>query len=150
MGRIEIETEIEAPVEKVFAFWADPRNATKMMPEDAEVKVEVPSEGPIGLGTTWRVSGVIGGRKLDFEEELVEFVENRRITHRQTKGDFKREEGTLVFEATDRGTKLTETFDYKLPYSVLGKIIDKLKAGKDLERILKTNHERAKEFLEKR
>ncbi|MFQ5891314.1 MAG: SRPBCC family protein [Candidatus Methanofastidiosia archaeon] len=148
MGRIESSIEIEAPVEKVFTFFADPKSMEKMIPEDAEVKVEMISKGPIGVGTTWRISGVLGGRKIESESECVEFEENRRMTTRQTKGDFKRFDGTIVFEATEKGTKVTDTMDYELPYSVVGKIMDKLKAGKDLERFAKEGYEKAKQILE--
>lgn len=148
MGKIENSIEIEAPVKKVFALYADPKFLEKTAPEDAEIKVEVTSKGPIGLGTTSRTSGVLSGRKLNFETEYVEFEENRRIVDRQTKGDLKRFDVTSVFEATDKGTKVTTTVNYELPYSVLGKIIDKLKAGKDMERYIKAINEKAKEILE--
>ncbi len=148
MGRLEHSLEIEAPLEKVFAFWADPKNLEKFSPEDAEIEVGVTSEGPLGVGSTWHVSGVLAGRKLELEQEYAEFEENRRLTLRQTKGDMKRFDTTMVFEATDKGTKMTMTQDYELPYSVLGKIMDKLKAGKDLERFMKTANEKAKRVLE--
>ncbi len=40
MGRVERSIEIEAPLEKVFAFYADPKNAEALLPEDADAKVE--------------------------------------------------------------------------------------------------------------
>lgn len=149
MGRIEISTEIEAPIENVFAFMADPRNYENIMPEDAAVRVEMLSKGPVGVGTTYRLSGVLAGRKMAVENEYVEFEENRRIVERQTKGDFKSYRGTYVFEATKKRTTLKQTMDYELPYSVLGKIIDRLKAGKELRAYVKASTERAKEILEK-
>jgi uncharacterized membrane protein len=60
----------------------------------------------------------------------------------------KREDMIFVFETTDRGTKVTATIDYELPYSVLGKIIDKLMVRKECERFLKAGVEKAKEILE--
>ncbi len=149
MGRIENSIEIEAPIEKVFAFYVDPRNLEKTVPEDVEMKVEMTSEGPIGVGSTWRLYGVLAGRKLETESESIEFEENRRAKSRQTKGDMKRYDINQVFEATDAGTKVSTTLDYELPYSVLGKLLDKLKAGKDLERYVKARDEKTKEILEK-
>lgn len=149
MGRIEISVEIGAPVEKVFAFYADVKNVSKTVPEDAEIKGEMTSEGPIGSGTKWHLSGLLGGRRLETEFENVGFEENRRIVQHQTKGDMKKWEFTQVFEATDRGTKVTSTADYELPYSVLGKIMDKLKASNDLERYLKAIDTNSKVILEK-
>ena len=148
MGRVEYFIEIEAPVEKVFAFYTDFKNQEKMLPEDAEAKIELTSEGSIGVGTTFTFSGVVGGREIASESEVVEFEKNRRFVSRQTKGDMKRFDSTVVFEATDRGTKVFETVDYELPYAVLGKIMDWLKAGKDIERFTKGWHEKAKEILE--
>ena len=149
MGRIEISTEIKAPIENVFAFLADPKNFEDIMPEDAAVRVEMLSKGPFGVGTTYRLSGVLAGRKMAVENEYVEFEENRRIVERQTKGDMKSYRGTWAFEATKKGTTLKQTMNYELPYSVLGKIIDRLKAGKEFQAFMKAGTERAKEILEK-
>ncbi len=149
MGRIENSIEIEAPIEEVFAFYVDPRNLEKTVPEDVEMKVEMTSEGPIGVGSTWRLYGVLAGRKLETESESIEFEENRRAKSRQTKGDMKRYDISQVFESTDAGTKVSTTLDYELPYSVLGKLLDKLKAGKELERYVKARDEKSKEILEK-
>ncbi len=149
MGRIEISTEIKAPIENVFAFMADPRNYEKITPEEAAVRVEMLSKGPVGVGTTYRLSGVLAGRKMAVENEYVEFGENRRIVERQTKGDMKSYRATYVFGATKKGTTVKQTMDYELPYSVLGKIIDRLKAGKEIQAYIKASNERAKEILEK-
>jgi len=35
---------------------------------------------------------------------------------------------------TANGTKMTYSVDYELPYSVLGKLLDKLKVSKDMEK----------------
>ena len=147
MGRVETVIEIEAPIEKVFAFAADPKSL-ELAPEEAEVKVEVTSEGPIGVGTTFRMTAVLAGRRVEGEEEYVEFEENRSFKSRQIKGTLKRFDITTVFEATEKGTKATATWDYELPYSVLGKILDKLKARKAIERYVKTGWEKAKQILE--
>ena len=55
---------------------------------------------------------------------------------------------TFVFGTTDKGTKVTMTIDYEFPYSVLGKIVDRLMARKGFERWIKGGAQRAKEILE--
>jgi len=103
-----------------------------------------------GVGTTYRISAVLAGRKVGFHShEFVEFEENRRFVDREVKGgSSKKEELTFVFGTTDRGTKVTATIDYELPYSVLGKILDKLMFRKKFERFLKTDVQKAKEIIE--
>jgi hypothetical protein len=56
----------------------------------------------------------------------------------------------LIFalETVDKGTKLTIVEDYEFPYSVLGKLIDKLMARKGFELWIQSGAERAKEILE--
>jgi len=149
MGRVESSIEIEAPIEKVFAFITNPKNYEKIFAE-AEVKVEMLSKGPIGVGTAYRISAVLAGRKVGFHShEFVEFEENRRFVDHEVKGGpSKKEELTFVFGTTDRGTKVAATIDYELPYLVLGKILDKLMFRKEFERFIKAGVQKAKEILE--
>lgn len=148
MGRIERSIEIKAPREKVFAFYTDHKSWEKTAPEDAEVKVERISEKPLGVGTTMRFTGLIGGRKVEADGEWVDFEVNRKLGFRQIKGEMKKWEGAIVFETTDRGTKVTTTVDYKLPYWVLGMIMDMLRVRKELERLYKAFDEGAKKIIE--
>ncbi|MHA2006428.1 MAG: SRPBCC family protein [Promethearchaeota archaeon] len=145
-----IETEMEAPIDKVFAFLSDPRNGEKTLPEEAEGKIELLSDGPIGLGTRYRFTGALGGRKIDSVAEIVIFEKNKRTVEKQIEGDMKKWEESNTYEVTDKGTKVTSTIDYALPYSVLGKIIDKLVAGKQIKEYAKTSSERAKQILEEK
>ncbi len=149
MGRVESSIEIEAPVEKVFVFLANPKNQEKVF-VDSEVKIEDVSPLPIGVGTRYRISAVIAGRKVDLHwHEIVVFEENRKVVNREVKGGpTKKEEMTFVFETTAKGTKVTMTVDYEFPYSVLGKIVDKLMARKGFERWIEGGAKRAKEILE--
>jgi hypothetical protein len=83
--------------------------------------------------------------------EFVEFEENRRFVDHEVKGGggvLKREDLTFVFENIDRGTKVTITEDYEFPYSVLGKIVDKLMARKGFARFIQSGAQKAKEILE--
>jgi uncharacterized protein YndB with AHSA1/START domain len=151
MGRVESSIEIEAPIEKVFVFLSNPKNQEKIF-VDSDFKVEEVSKQPVGVGTRFRISAVIGGRKVKSHwHEFVEFEENRRIVDREVKGGggvLKREDLTFVFGTTDRGMKLTITEDYEFPYSVLGKIVDKLMARKGFERWIQSGAKKAKEVLE--
>lgn len=150
MGRIENAVEVNAPVEKVFAFAADWKCLEVVGPEGSEMKVEKLTEGPLGVGTTWRISGIIGGQRIVNVDEFVEFVENHQVRSRLVSSNImKRFDVTQVFETTGKGTKYTEIWDYELPYGMLGKVLDKLKVRRDLERYVKAIDEKAKEILEK-
>jgi uncharacterized protein YndB with AHSA1/START domain len=151
MGRVESSVEIEAPIEKVFVYLSNPKNQEKIF-VDSDFKVEDVSEPPAGVGTRFRISAFIAGRNVKSHwHELVEFKENHRIVSREVKGGsgvMKREDLTFALETTARGTRLTITEDYEFPYSVLGKIVDKLMAKKGFERWIQSGAQRAREILE--
>ena len=151
MGRVESSVEIEVPIEKVFVFFSNPKNQEKVF-VDYSMKIEDVSKQPIGVGTRYRTSCVIAGIKArPHLHELVEFEKNRRIVDREVKrggGSLNKEELTYAFGATDRGTKVTLTIDYKLPYSVIGEVLDKLRMRKAFENFSKDGVQKAKEILE--
>jgi carbon monoxide dehydrogenase subunit G len=80
--------------------------------------------------------------------EITEFVKNKKLVSR-TIGASKFK-GTISFavEPTAKGTKLTYSMVYELPYSVLGKLVDKLKVGKDMEKNIGAMLENLKRALE--
>jgi uncharacterized protein YndB with AHSA1/START domain len=151
MGRVESSVEIDAPIEKVFVFLSNPKNQEKIF-VDSDFKVEEVSKQSVGVGTRFRISAFIGGRKVKPHwHEFVEFEENRRIVDSEVKGGggvFKREHLIFNLGTTDNGTKVTITEDYVFPYSVLGMIIDKLMARKGFERWIKSGAQKMKEILE--
>jgi hypothetical protein len=55
---------------------------------------------------------------------------------------------TLILEPTEKGTLLTHEIEYKLPYSFLGKIIDKVSVSKDVKKELEQWLPNAKKALE--
>jgi ligand-binding SRPBCC domain-containing protein len=148
MGKMESSLEIKAPIEKVFNFFSNPKNQEKIFPE---TKVDDVSEAPIGVGTKYRLSTVISGRKVKPHwHELAEFEENRRFVDCEVKGGggiLKKEETTYVFEATDVGTKVSITYVVELPYSVIGKLLE-FSARKGFERWAEAGQQKAKEILE--
>jgi len=147
--RVENSVEIEAPIEEVFAFIANPQNYEKIFVE-SKVKIEMLSKGPIGVGTRYRQSAVLGGRKVDLHShEYVEFEKNHKLTDRDIDGKLKREEIIFRFDVTDRGTKVTGAIDYALPYSVLGMLVGKLMGLEQaFDSFLKKGLENAKKILE--
>jgi ligand-binding SRPBCC domain-containing protein len=151
MGRVESSVEIVAPIETVFVFFSNPKNQEKIF-ADYGMKIVDVSRQPIGVGTRYRTSCVLAGIKAKPHlHELVEFDKNRKIVDREVKGgggSLKKEELTYTFGSTDRGTKVALTIDYKLPYSVIGEVLDKLRMRKAFENFCKDGVEKAKRILE--
>jgi hypothetical protein len=61
--REEHSVVIECPIEEVFAFTADPNNDALW--ESTTLEAERTSEGPLGVGTTFRNTTKFLGRRFD-------------------------------------------------------------------------------------
>ena len=142
MGKLTKSIEIEASPETVFDF----TNDTKKMNEAGKGFVEVKdtSEGPVGVGSTVHFVA----RGMEYDVEVTEFVKNKKKASRTIGAGKVKMTQSWTLEPTAKGTKLTYSADYKLPYSLLGKIADKIKVSKDLEKSVSQTLENIKKALE--
>lgn len=137
MARIEKNTEIKAPVEKVWALCADLEGYPRFMETIKEVK-------KTGDRTShWKLE--IGKRAMECDGETTEIIENKRMSWRST-GDFV-SEGSWSLEPTAEGTKVTHVMDYELP-GIVGAIIDRFKVSKEMEKNMDRNLQAMKALLE--
>jgi uncharacterized protein YndB with AHSA1/START domain len=94
---------IARPVGDVFAFLANAEN-------DKQWRggiIDMTRTGGQGVGATYRqiVAGP-GGRRIDADVEITEFVPDQRIAFRTTKGPV-RPTGSYDLQTRDRGTVVT-------------------------------------------
>ena len=145
MAKIEKSIEISAPLDKVFSLISWDR-----VPEyyDSIKKVEWTSKPKMEVGATVHVFSEIAGAKGEWDAEITEYKANEKVSWRTTSGNM-----TIIYNATldsaKTGTKLTTSFDYELPYSILGKLIDKLRVHKAMEKESEKALQKMKEIAEK-
>ncbi|MGE5156139.1 MAG: SRPBCC family protein [Betaproteobacteria bacterium] len=103
MSSMKRSIHIEAPVEKVFDLFKDPRNMTETLTTPFVVKdVKMTKEG-VGTYYTW--ASKTPGLRMEGFDVYTEFVPNQRITDRSSSG--VPGDWTFSFEREDSGTKLT-------------------------------------------
>lgn len=84
MSRIEESVEIHCPVEKAFAFTTDAGNWSKwqtIIPE-----AEQTSQGPVGVGTTFKGTNHLMGRTMKWTAQAIEYETNRKFGKKITSG----------------------------------------------------------------
>jgi uncharacterized membrane protein len=150
LTRIEKSIVIEAPVEKVFDFVTDLDNVVKNQAPETEVTLLSRDKGPDRVGFKAKVRAKFGDKVWESEVETTELVKNKRHVVRQKGGALKKMETTDLFEPTEKGTKWTAIMEYELPYSLIGKVVDKLKARKDMEKAMDYMMKKTKELIEKK
>jgi ligand-binding SRPBCC domain-containing protein len=103
--KIESSIVIHRPVEIVFAYVSDPCNLPRWGSEKA---VQVTSQGPVGLGTTFQRVSALLGMKLEDTMEITAYEANRQFTAKNISGPFPGEASFYV-EPAEGGTRLTCT-----------------------------------------
>lgn len=145
MTRIEKSIEINASPENVWLA-IQPEN----MPQWFEQfkKVEWSTKQTHKEGSIFRVSSEIAGAKSDFDAEMIEVKENQKGIWHTLSGNINGvAEADLI--STNSGTKLSMSMDYKLPYSVIGKMFDKIRVHKELDKDFEVGLQDLKYILEK-
>ena len=104
MLKVESTTVISRPVEEVFALLSNLENYPKW--SSAFLEVQKTSEGPIGVGTTWRAVQKAFGQRLESEVEVTEYEPNRKIAQESTSGPIP-SEVLLTFEPVEGGTRVS-------------------------------------------
>ncbi len=119
MAKIESSVTINAPVEKVFEYAAQPENLPEIWP--SLVEVSNIKELPNG-GHSWEWVYKMAGMRFSGASTQTEFVVNERTVDESTGGI----ESTItwLFQPEDGGTKLTSLVEYKIPVPLLGKIAE--------------------------
>ena len=146
MTKLTKSVEIEASPEKVWAFIGDMEKMNELTKGSSEGQYT--SKGPIGVGTTMHYVGKAGGQQAEWDMEVTEFEKYKKTSAHTVGASKLKMKNSYTLEPTARGTKLATIMDYELPYSILGKIIDKLKVSKDIEKMTEKQLEGIKKALE--
>jgi uncharacterized membrane protein len=120
MPTLNNNININAPVEKVFAYISDPMNTPEWMVNLVEHKDVTGS----GVGQHWHWKYTMLGIPLHGETTLTEHVPNERWVI-ESKGGVT-STWTFTFAPHEGGTKLNLEIDYTIPIPVLGKLAEKL------------------------
>jgi uncharacterized membrane protein len=144
LARIEESIEINASPQRIW-----PTVRWDKVPGWMEMikKVEFTSEEKEKIGATAHWAAEAGGVRSEWDTETTEWEPYKRGAWRTTGGTFTGI-GSLTLSPTESGTKATFMMDYELPYSFLGKIIDKLRVCRAIEKGTKLGLKQLKKTME--
>ena len=145
LAKIIRSININVPPEVVFDYVKELNRMPEWMPSCKSH--EITSEQLYGVGTTTHCVMEQAGRVIEWDSVVTDYVENEKLAWHCDKP--ARNDGIFVFEPKVDGTKVSFTMDYDLPFSIIGKIIDKLKVSKAIEENIEEALEKMKEILEK-
>jgi carbon monoxide dehydrogenase subunit G len=113
MAKVKVSTDVNAPVEQVFALFTDIEHAAEHVSGIKEI--EVNSTGPFNLGYQWTETREVNGRLDDATMEITAFERNHTytITHHKggVLGSGVRIDTVFTFEPVPAGTNVSIEFD---------------------------------------
>ena len=119
MAKLTRTININAPVEKVFAYASEPTNLPEIWPSMVEVKDVQPSPaGGYNFGWVYKMAGM----RFEGSSTVIEYVANQREVTKSERGI----PSTFVwtYRPEDGGTRLTVEVEYTIPVPLLGKLAE--------------------------
>ena len=140
--RVELEVTIDRPVQDVFSFFVDPALVARW--QTAVSEAEQITEGPVGVGTRFRVRRTYLGRRLESTEEVTEYVPNRAFALRSISSPVPYE-ARSTFEEIDGATRIVASVqgDASGFFMVAGPVLARV-----LKREVESNLGHLKDLLE--
>ena len=135
MANVKYETEINAPVEKVFEYYTNPDNIKEAWPRDIVKESESLSGSKSEEGSEMKVKGQYMGKEEEMILEVKAKEQNRTVVTRQTEGPFKKWESIQEFQGNGNSTHIRHSIDYELPTT--GKVANMLSGSQADNKIRK-------------
>jgi ligand-binding SRPBCC domain-containing protein len=145
---IRLETEIDAPAERVFDLARSVDLHVSSMNRHRERAVGGVTSGLIGAGeeVTWRARHL--GLWHELSSRIAEFDPPRHFRDTMSRGPFVRFDHDHFFAARRHLTVMTDVFDYTAPWGVIGRVADAVFLKRYLERLLTDRARAIKEAAE--
>jgi len=148
MPRIELETVLNAPIERCFDLSRSidlHKISTEQTNEEAIAGVTL---GLIKLNesVTWRAKHF--GVYQILTTKITEFDSPRFFVDEMVRGAFKGFRHEHHFESIENGTLMTDIFEYQSPFGILGKLVDIIVLKRYMTELLIKRNDTIKEFAE--
>lgn len=148
-GRVHVfETDLwlAAPIERVFAFFADAANLDAITPPWLRFSIKTPPPIPIALDVgvliDYRLS--LHGVPISWRTRIAEWSPPARFVDEQVRGPYRLWRHTHTFEALDGGTVCRDRVEYA---HAGGAVVHTLLVRPDIERIFRYRQDRLAEMF---
>jgi ligand-binding SRPBCC domain-containing protein len=149
MPRIEIDTTILAPIERVFDLARSIDVHTQGQSAHRERAVAGRTSGLIGLGEIVTWGAVHFGVRQQLTSRIVAMTRPTHFRDSMLAGAFKRLDHDHFFEVqSDGSTRMRDIFDYSAPLGPIGRLADWLFLEAYMRRLLEARNECLKRLAE--
>lgn len=139
MSRIDLVTDIAAPVDRVYDASRDIDLHVRLT-GTVERAVAGVTSGLISEGETVTWQARHFGVRWRMTTLIVREDRYRSFTDEQVRGPFGRWHHQHVFDAADGGTRMTDLIEWSAPAGPLGKLVERLFLADYMEGLLRTRN----------
>ena len=148
MPKIELHTEIDAPIERVFDLARSIDLHMLSTSHTNEKAIAGKTSGLIGLGewVTWRAKHL--GFYQSITSKITAFQAPNYFSDEMVSGIFKSFKHEHLFKENNGITIMTDVFDYVAPYGILGNLADVIFLKRYMTSFLMKKNSKLKEVVE--
>jgi ligand-binding SRPBCC domain-containing protein len=149
MHQLHTTTLLKAPLEKVWDFFSSPQNLKKITPAAMGFHIIMGGNTKMYPGQiiAYKVKPLLGIPTL-WVTEITHVEPNRFFVDEQRIGPYKMWHHEHHFEPVEGGVKMTDIVSYRLPFGILGKLVNWLFVGKKVAGIFKYREQVIGQFFE--
>jgi ligand-binding SRPBCC domain-containing protein len=136
---------VPRPVAEVFPFFSDAANLGDLTPPWLGFRILTPGPIRIAAGTEIRYRIGLHGIPMGWTTVIRHWDPPHRFVDVQLRGPYKLWHHTHRFEADHGGTRMTDVVRYRLPFGVLGRVMNTWMVRRDVERIFDYRLERIRQ-----
>jgi ligand-binding SRPBCC domain-containing protein len=150
MGRVTIETYIQAPVERCYDLARDVAAHSESAKFSGE-RLVAPGKlsGHLELGDLVAFEGRHFGMRQRFVARITEVDRPHRFVDEMVEGIFRRLRHVHEFHAHDGGTLMRDLLDWEAPLGPLGRLADGLFLERHMRWFVATKQKHLKEIAER-
>jgi ligand-binding SRPBCC domain-containing protein len=115
MTKVQYQTEINAPIEKVYNYYTNPDNIQEAWPQDIVKESKNVSGSKSEEGSEMRLKGKYMGREEEMKLQVVDKEPNRKLVTRQIEGPFRKLESIQEFQGNGNRTHIRHAIEFELP-----------------------------------
>ncbi len=149
MYSLDRTQKIEAPPERVFAFFSDPANLARITPPWLAFRIHGHLPRPLAEGSRieYRIRWALF--RLRWVTRITRWRPTTEFQDLQEKGPYASWVHTHRFAPSGSGVVMEDHVEYALPFGVLGRIAHRLGVRRQLEQIFDYRREAIENLFEK-
>jgi len=146
MKRFVSEMRVDAPLEKVWAFYSNPNNLPKLTLPNMHLRV-LRADTPLRKGSRIVFGVRRGPIHVTWESVIAEFEPPNLFTDLQTKGPFDHWLHRHEFESLDGGTRIRDTLEFGRPRGILHRMATALFLDHEIHELFRYREKVARRLL---